>query len=292
MEGRGGAGPPGYVEVIASARRAAVGTLRETLAGSLDSNLSEAEIRDRWHAGLQTCPQLLREGWYAPPPHGIAVLVGSPDDGFARNGAPTLRPDPAWPSADRRMGRDTLLTAYASPVDERTGLIGDVMATLYWGEEASLHEHIRSAWQVTQAIAGEARVGMPYRDLYRVAIEIMEQSGMRNAIVGINDPTGTNIGHTIPWSAEPPSRIEREILDSKDPEAIAALISANRVFINSAETTETPSTGAFTIEPRLHAAGRPAIAFHVVVAFEQGHRHVVNELEPLFELAGMSLGER
>jgi hypothetical protein len=276
----------GCVEVIAATRRAAVESLCDVLRSSLEANPSEAEIRDRWHAGLRANPRLLPEGWYAPPPHGIAVLVGRPEDGFARSGVPSFRAEQAWPSPQQRLDRGCLLTAYASPIDRDTGLIGDIMATIYRGEEQGLLEHIQNVRQTTQAIVDMAEAGMSFKDLYRVGLGIIEQRGMSNAIVGINDPTGTNIGHTIPWSTEPPTPEERELLNSGDSRAIAALVSSKRIFVNSVESFTIPETGAFSVEPRLSApGGQPTVAYHIVVAFEEGRKHVIDELEPLLQIA-------
>jgi hypothetical protein len=275
----------GHVEIIAATRRAAVKSLCQVLTAGLEANLSEQEIRDRWHAGLQANPKLLSEGWYAPPPHGIIVVIGSPEDGFSRNGTPSFRGQQAWPSAERWLKQESLLTVYASPIDRDTGLIGDIMATIYWGQDAALQQHIRNARQITEAIVEKAEAGMSFKDLYQIATGIIEQQGMSNAIVGVNDPTGTNIGHTIPWSTEPPSAAEQEILNSGDSKAIAALISGKRIFINSAESYEIPETGAFSVEPRLSTDGQPAIGYHIVVAFDQGRKHVINELEPLLRLS-------
>jgi hypothetical protein len=199
--------PRSYVEVIASTRRTAVGSLVDSLttAGIPDILLNEVEIRNLWRQSLQRCPEILPEGWYMPPPHGMFVLVANPADGFARNNLPSLRPEPAWPSLTRRMSRDNMLTVYAFPVDRSTGLIGDVEATLYWGKDCSLRRHIRDVWDVIQRIAGEVAVDMPLGDLYRIAKSLFAERGMKNTVLGVNDPTGTNIGHSIPFSSQIPS---------------------------------------------------------------------------------------
>ena len=58
---------------------------------------------------------------------------------------------------------------------------------------------------------------------------------------------------------------------------------------DSTEARTIPETGAFTVEPRLSAPGLPTVSFHIVVAFDQGRKQVISELDPLFELAGMEM---
>jgi hypothetical protein len=105
----------------------------------LDNNLnpSETEIRDMWIFELRKNDAVLKDGWYLPPPHGIGILIGTDNDGQnSRLNYKSLRPQEIWPRNDIKLNRENgIIYAYSSPIDKKTGIIGDFGITLYFGKK-------------------------------------------------------------------------------------------------------------------------------------------------------------
>jgi hypothetical protein len=266
-------------------RRSASQTLAAVLAERMGGTSDEVDIADAWHLLLNTDSTTCAEGWYLPPPHGLAVLIADPPS-FDRLNRPSFRSRSAWPSRQHRLSGQALLVAYSSRVNHENATIGDMGCTLYFGADQSIKRHLSTVWNITMRIARLAEPGMSFSQLYRDSIGIIDASGLRNNIYSISDSNSTNVGHTIPWSDRPISAEERTTLKSGDPQTIADLVSSSRRFISSTEEHIFTETMAFTIEPRLSGPGLPVATFHVVVSFDRGDRNIITEFAPLFALTG------
>lgn len=228
------------------------------------------------------------EGWYMPPPHGIIVAIGHPPD-YSGLFHPSFRAEESWPSAGTRLDRESVLYAYSSPVHLPTGLIGDTGCPLYRGTDNAVHAQLQSVWNVTFAIVEEIKLGMSFVDLYPIAARLLDEAGLTNNVYSVNDNVHVNIGHTIPFTDQPLTAADRDVIDNGTPNQLADLVSSSRKFLNAVEPLEITEDLAFTVEPRVNAPGMPSLSFHVTVGFENGKRVAVTEFEPLFELFGMEL---
>lgn len=274
------------IDTIRRLRRATASAFADAVEATYRNNPTEVEIRDAFHECLQSVPDTRSDGWYMPPPHGLIVGIGEPP-GFERLKQASYRPESSWPSDRYRLTDNAILYWYGSPVDLDSGLIGDISCSLYRGSDNALREHMRNAWHTTIQIAKEAEAGMALAEVHERAGAIMEKSGFANIVVGVNDPTGTNIGHTIPWSNEEISADELSVLQHGSSRDVAALVSGKRRFVNAIEPMTIRDNLAFTIEPRLSAPNLPTVSFHIVVAFENGERAIISEYEPVFRVFGM-----
>jgi hypothetical protein len=266
-------------------RRLTSETLAETLRG-IAREASESEIRDMWLERLRQTNGIVTEGWYAPPPGGVIVAAASPPH-YERVNQPSFRPQAAWPSSQYFLGDESLLYAYASPVDRETGVIGDLGCSLYRGSNANLRSHLRSTWKVTMAIIEEVEVGKSFPDLYRRAMELIESEGMTNVVHSVHAGSASDIGHLIPWSDLPASRMERDVINGGSLQAVADLVSTKRRFINDTDEFVIGENVALTIEPRLRRGDLPMAGFHTVVVIEDGRKRPVLEFDPLFDLFDM-----
>src|ERR1700722_14321711 len=68
-------------------------------------NISEIEFRDHWLRQITTEAQMTRDGWYNPPPFGMAVLFALDED-YARIDFRSLRDSHNFPS-NRTIDWDT-----------------------------------------------------------------------------------------------------------------------------------------------------------------------------------------
>src|SRR5690606_35590118 len=101
--------------------------------------------------------QIASEGWYAPPPNGISVLIDA-DPPYSRLNYSSLRDEQYWPS-DKIIGKESVTIAYASPVDRESLIIGDFGATFYFGDSPDIRYHINQCENILLEFAQTLREG-------------------------------------------------------------------------------------------------------------------------------------
>lgn len=263
-------------------------SLREVLPGT--QPISEVELCNLWLKKIRKHTSIYPDGWYVPPPHGMFVQFGTTDKPDRVNQTSNRIPK-AWPRSDIFLDRqEGIISAYASPVDRTSGLIGDFSITLYFGDNADIHSLLKQTLDMDIALYKKLKVGMEYATLAKECAKYMEKHNMYNAIASVNDPAGTNIGHTIPASEKGWSQAELKIFKAGDWEAISNLISRKRLFISTLEHTRITETCAHTVEPRPLVIDRPdlpMVNFHTMVVWQGGHKQLVTCFGDLFRLAGM-----
>jgi Xaa-Pro aminopeptidase len=169
-------------------------------------------------------------------------------------------------------------------------MIGDFGITLYFGTNSDIQSVLKQTLDIDIALYEKLRVGMSYSAIYEQCAALLKEAGSYNAIASLNDPAGTNIGHTIPAADSDWSEAERRVFSSGDWPAICSLIGKKRLFINELEHTPIAATGAFTIEPRPLVNNRPdlpMVSLHTMVLWRKGQKQLVTFFERLFRLAGM-----
>jgi hypothetical protein len=227
-------------------------------------------------------PDVLTEGWYQPPPGGLAILLGQPPL-FERLEYESLRDESSWASSENILKEGALVYAYASPVHSDTGLLGDIGVTLYSGKQQRIRDYLRECLDVSLETAKRAEIGMPLRELYTFADRRIRSFGYRNQTPSSTDPSSMNIGHTVPWSYE--SGLAAPALS--DPAELRGQIKRGRMFLNGGATQVILPDMAFTVEPRLIAEDLPLCGYHIIVVFDGGSRHVLTGFEEIFELFEM-----
>jgi hypothetical protein len=242
----------------------------------ISAGQSELDIARRLGQITADRPETFDSGWYSPPPDGIGVLFGRPDN-LTRLDFDSLRKPENWPRDNCFLDSETVGLIYLSPIDRASGMIGDFGLTFYRGKNQAVRRHLKLAHKITGLIAEHATVGMKLRDLFEFGQKTLTGSGaVSGRMFLINDPSDINFGHTVPWSYETPTGEEQRVIDSGDFDQIKNLISSKRIYINSNEDFEIPETCAFTIEPRvvtIDESGQPRLAyFHIIVAFKNGQK--------------------
>ena len=249
-------------------------------------SLSEKALADISLSYLRKNKDLFEDGWYAPPPHGIITVFGKKDDNYKKVSQPSFRPESEWPQDRQHYNINDIVLFYASPIDRKTGLIGDFGLNIYSGPDKAIHEHFENVLRATLYIASQARTGMSFSELYQLAIEHGKTQGFYNNIESSADSTGTNIGHTIPLSF-PGDPAHIAMAKAKDYAAVKEAIRTNRVFVNAASNQKIQPDMAFTIEPRFSTGTMPNTMFHLTIIFEGGQRRICHGFEPVMQLAGM-----
>lgn len=261
-------------------------TLAHVLAQAEMSSFSEAALAREWCARLGEDKTFYNRGWYDPPPGGTIVLCGKKDDAYARIDAPSFRPESLWPKDDIICGNEDILTVYVSPVCRASGLMGDFGLSLYRGTDPAIRDHFEAVLETSLRIARFARAGMPFSELYDMALAHIRDQGYTNEIESHTDRAGTNIGHTIPLSfATDPTREAAE--EAKDFASLRTVLSAGRIFISGVEKRVIEPDMAFTIEPRLALPGLPRIFYHLTVVMDAGELCIAHGFYPVLEAFGM-----
>lgn len=115
-----------------------------------------------------------------PPPHGMSIIFSS-DDNFERTNFQSFRWEKYWPSStsflDRKKG---IIVTYASPVDKKTGIIGDFGLTLYLGKSIKIKNHFTWILDSQKKIFSYAEIGMSFKDVYLYAESLFKKMGLSN----------------------------------------------------------------------------------------------------------------
>jgi len=256
--------------------------------------ISEAQIRDKWLNNLRLNSSFFPEGWYSPPPYGISVLIGK-NGQKNRTNFKSLRPEEMWSKPDINLDKkNSILACYASPVDKQTGIIGDFGLTLYFGKDPKIIKHLRTCYEIYKNIFNFIEVGKKFSEVYQYTQKQIKKNGLKSDLSSPSDPTGTNIGHSIPgvydnWSKE---EIKTLLVGDKDWNAIKNMISKKRTFVNSQEDTKYQPGMAVTLEPRPYSDDDPNIPmvwFHTTILIKpDGSKEALTYFEDLFKIVGMN----
>jgi hypothetical protein len=269
------------ITVVQRTRGIAAVALADALRSRYEAP-SERAICDRWTQTIGETTSLCPEGWYQPPPGGACILIGHPEDRFARMHYDSLRNSDTWSRNDILLRDDSLIYAYASPIDRGTGLIGDIGLTLYRGAEQSIRDHLSTCLEVTTRIACFAEVGMELRELFNYAQRQLEAVDLRNQASSTGSGTA-NIGHTIPWTYEGYSDEAKNCLELGNARDVRNMISRQRVSINGSAALRIQPTMAFTVEPQIASPTAPLCSYHVIVAFSDAKKLLLHSFESLFK---------
>jgi hypothetical protein len=276
------------VDACIAARKRAANLTAQALSKTIPKN--ETSLHDTLLKVLAEQPELHPSGWYDPPPGGISVLFGKSTD-MHRLDFDSIRKEEFWPQASYKYGPETVGFIYLSPVDRSSGMIGDYGFTFYRGTNRRIRNLLRKALEITEDVAEYASVGMQLKGICEFTEKQLTKHGLQQGrMLLMNDPTGLNFGHTVPWSYEHPTPKEQAAITNAAMPELKNAISRRRLYINRQETFALPETCAFTIEPRVVAMhnGRPELFyFHIIVTFREGKKYVAANFNTLFEALGM-----
>lgn len=199
-----------------------------------------------------------------------------------------------WPKSDVYLDRDNgMAYLFASPVDKKSGIIGDFGLTVYFGDDSIVEEHLKKCLNINRQIFDFIEVGRKFSEVYRYAEKIITEQGLKNGVISTTDPAGKDFGHTVPATYFEWTNEERNILESAEPdwELFKNMLNKKRVFVNSLEETTYRPGMAITLEPRLTVVNNPHIpmgSFHTIVAIhEDGSKELLTNFDEIFTAVGM-----
>lgn len=255
------------------------------------NGISEKQFAANLDAQIKVNPNLRPEGWYAPPPNGVAALFSISDD-FSRLKFDTLRKEEYWPQDGFKLLDDSAGILYASPIHKLSGTIGDFGITIYKGNNPNVQSHLVNCLKTLEQAADLAQVDMQFRELHDLTQQLFKGNDLHNArTVAWTDTVGTNLGHTIPWSYEEPTAEEQRIINGSSLDDLRKLISNKRVNVNRIERFKIPLNIAFTLEARLESSVDPTlpnIFFHLIITFKNGDKKILVNFNEVFSVLGMN----
>jgi hypothetical protein len=221
------------------------------------------------------------------------VLFGT-ENKNSRQNYRSLRPKEIWPRDDIFLETPNQMAyLFASPVDKESGIIGDFGLSIYLGNKNEIKNHLRLCLQINNKIFNYIEIGMPFSMVYGYAMDLIAKYGLTNEITSTTDPTGKDIGHTIPTSYEKWNDDELQVFNKGEinwPE-ITDMISKKRIFVNPTEKTVYQKGMALTLEPRLTVKDNPEIpmaSFHTIVIIHgDGTKELRTDFEEIFSVLGM-----
>lgn len=270
-------------------RKETANVIAEILAE--DKNISEIGFRNKLLEKLKNNKNIHERGWYEPPAFGIAVLFADAENP-SRLLFDNLRKEEFWPKEENFFDKNGIGIVYASPVDKRTGIIGDLGLTIYGGKNLQIQNHIKNCLDVLEKVVEFIKIEMEFKEIHAFAQKTLEENKLNNnRTLTYTDKIGTNIGHTVPWSYEYPQPMEEKIIQSGNISDIKNLISSKRVHISSKESFKVLPTIAFTVEIRAESNDNPSLPnvfFHFIVCFKNGKKKILGNFNSVFEALGMN----
>ena len=245
-------------------------TLKELLG---KENISEIDFFDKWQENMSNEKGIIANGWYSPPPKGMAVLFGD------RVSFDSLRNEKNWASNRIINWKEDLLYAYCSPIDKTTGIIGDISLTLYFGEDKKIIEHFKNCYNATNEIFGELHKLNNSKELFYYSQEIFSKYKLKNCIISKTDTQPLDLGHTFPTLE---NTQDKNILTDEEKQ----IISKARKFINENSSWDFENEMQFTIEPQLVStenSGLPQISQHYLIKKRENDFVICNDIDSLLE---------
>lgn len=246
--------------------------------------LSELKIKEKLVAEIKKHDEIFPDGWYNPPPAGIAVLLDKKP--FKRLQYESLRNPDFWPKTDLVLEKETVGLIFFSPINRGTGMIGDIGFTLYRGNNEKIKRHLKNTYAAVLQIAEQAKVGMGFDEICSFALALYKNKFSITRWVPISsDPNvAINLGHSVPGS------FESNFSFGNSYEEIKETIRTKRVPVIETEHFRIPETCAFTIESRLEDFNNPDMPsayFHFIVCFDNGRKTILKNYNPIFTAVGM-----
>lgn len=261
-------------EIFNTARKKAFNSFYRTLNNLLNKdNISEKDFKNEWQKNLVQETNIIADGWYNPPPKGMAVLFGN------RVSFDTLRDEKNWANDTIINWKEDLLYAYCSPIDKLSGIIGDMSLTLYFGQDEKIKSHIKNCYNAVQEIFNRLDTMENSKELFLSSEQIFAKYKLKNCIISKTDKIPLDLGHTFPRLGNLQTK---ESLTEEQKQKI----SKAREFINENSNWKFTEGMQFSIEPQLISMENPSlpqISQHYLVKKKEGKFIISNDVRTTLE---------
>lgn len=261
----------------------------ETFRGTLSdlhgrTGVTELQFRDEWLARLSVHEELTVDGWYDPPPLGVAIFTGS-DATETPFAFASLRSEPYWPSDRRIDWQRGIMYAYCSPVHLTDRLPADFGITLYFGRDPAVRAHFATALSLTREVMEGITSDTMARPLFRRSQTVFHNAGMRSNVASITDSVPVDLGHSLPLVDTMELGVGRQLT-----ERARVALRTGRLFISESADWDLASVPQFTIEPSLislHNPRLPQVSPHYVLSVSDMGVAICDECDALYAEFGL-----
>ena len=239
--------------------------------------ITEKMFSQLWINELSQNSDIIVNGWYSPPPMGIAVLSGNPVYP-SRVNYDSLRNPTYWPQEKEINWLEDIFYVYYSPVSISNGIPGDISVTLYFGNDIKIKEHFKKTHVITEEILNNIDKCHLSSELFELYQNLLNEHGLLGCGLSSTDPALTNIGHTLP---EIKLNRSRNMSDEQRKD-----ISNARKFINGITSWTFDEGVQFTIEPQLMSsidAGLPQISYHYLASKKGNSVYICDDINELLD---------
>jgi hypothetical protein len=260
-------------------RKRAFTSLSETIDHCIGKVISENEFRDEWQKRLKINNQIISDGWYNPPPYGMAVLAGAIDYP-SRISFESLRIEKYWTSDRIIDWTSDLFYAYCSPVHIPSGLPGDIAITLYFGKNEQVLGHFRNSHKAVKEVLNLVQEKNTSQDIFLASQSIFNNYGLKNCVVSYTDQVPLDLGHTFPQILVD-THNNKNFLTNEE----KGKIRTSRQFINAKTSWHFSNELQFTIEPQLISMvdkNLPQVTYHYLIQSKNGFS-ICNDVDILLE---------
>ena len=229
------------------------------------SNVTELDLTKAWREEMSGCGSMLTlNGWYSPPPFGMALLSADDTD-FSRSMFLSFRDPICFATKKVINWNNGLLLAYSSNIDTVTGLPSDFATTIYFGKNKAVIDLFRRSLQCCGDVLSSVHKFRDAGALYGYAERILFSRGLNGATWSSTD-NGYNFGHTLPildCSKQDNISLERWIA-----QGASEKLRRSRLFVSEKSRWNLWENGQFTFEPQCVSRSSnflPKLMFHYVL---------------------------
>lgn len=249
-------------------------------------NISETILKNAWMEEVSSHTELTKNGWYNPPSQGSAILICNSND-VSRSHFKSFRDPHFFANSKPINWRDFILVAYASNVDNKSGVPADFATTAYFGESGDIRDYFKKCFKVSNEILSSINISWTSKQLYSFMSHVIAEHGLEGKTWSSTD-NGYNFGHTLPslYDLNPEiNNVEKIVNDD-----IAQTMRDSRRFISESSEWKLSQIGQFTIEPQFIAPSNPHLPkamIHYAVDATSKQLKICNSCEHLPRMLGL-----
>ncbi|WP_409418764.1 hypothetical protein ACJ3XJ_14255 [Marinomonas sp. RS-M-Aa-14] len=250
------------------------------------NNISEALLKQSWIEEIASYPNLTENGWYNPPHLGAAILACNSND-VTRSHFKSFRDSQFFSNNQAINWKDLILVAYASNVDNESGVPADFATTAYFGESPKIRAYFRKCFNVCNEFFSNFEANSTSGQAYLLIDRIASENGLEGKTWSSTD-NDYNFGHTLPslYDLMPDlNNTSKELSDIS-----AQKMRKSRQFLSGSSDWNLSDSGQFTIDPQFIVPSdisMPKVMIHYVVDASSKKIKVCNSCEHLPRMLGL-----
>ncbi|TBR41064.1 M24 family metallopeptidase [Marinomonas agarivorans] len=249
-------------------------------------NISETILKKSWMEEISSHTELTENGWYNPPSKGSAILVCNSDD-VSRSHFKSFRDPNFFANNNSISWKNFILIAYASNVDNKSGVPADFATTAYFGESKNMRNYFKKCFKASNEILSSINTNWTSKQLYSYISHVIAEYGLEGKTWSSTD-NNYNFGHTLPslYELNPLINNVEKILNDDT----TKIMRDSRRFVSESSEWKLSEIGQFTIEPQFTIPLKPNFPkamIHYAVDATSKQLKICNSCEHLPRMLGL-----